>query len=210
MEPLAAIVARRKVEFENYKRQQAAKKEALATALRDKHRAVANDMHRAISANARIAERIDTETREGCSRRNGAACMDRQQRHACIMFVLKSMQEHFKARYCFPAQETILKFLKKSFGLDISLRTLNYDLSEMEAQGRIKRRRRLSRTKFTSTLYFITRKGARWFSALKKVFGFFTSSRLQNFANNTVLIHEDRFLNGQNQDSGGDPPPVPA
>jgi len=67
-------------------------------------------------------------------------------------------------KYCFPSQETLLRLLRKFYGIERSRRTLNRWLTDIESSGYIRRKRRIRRDPrigivFQSTLYRITKKG---------------------------------------------------
>lgn len=78
-------------------------------------------------------------------------------------------------RYCWPSQEAILDLLKRFHGLEVSRRTLNRYLNDMEGRGYFKRIRRTKtdeqgRKVFTSTLYVLGRRAYRLAGRLARVF----------------------------------------
>ena len=80
-----------------------------------------------------------------------------------VLEILQSFNEHYKKRYCYPAQQTILQVLKKRYSLRICTRMLNYWLRDLEDAGWINRLRRLRRgitgkLEFWTTLYKLTSK----------------------------------------------------
>lgn len=92
--------------------------------------------------------------------------MNLSRKAAPILAVLFRLNEHHGKKYCFPAQETILKHLTELCFHTICRRQLNYDLKCIENSGLIRRIRRHRRTRlrgmeFRSTLYQITRLGYR-------------------------------------------------
>jgi len=98
----------------------------------------------------------------------------------------------FGVPYCYPAQRTILLYLRLWERINISLRTLNYRLKKLEALGILKRQRRHRRGKQGdfqphTTLYKLAGPLAALFYIIKrtgqKVGAFF---RLQWIANNPI------------------------
>ena len=80
-----------------------------------------------------------------------------------VLQVLRGFCVAFKKRYCYPSQDTLLRSLNTKFGIEISKRSLNYWLRELEDEGWIGRLRRLRRGKtgeleFFTTLYTLKRK----------------------------------------------------
>ncbi len=81
----------------------------------------------------------------------------------CIEVRMLNKFLYYGKRYIYPTQKTMLKWLKDSCGITISIRTLNRDLRKLEDQGRLPRTRRITREpgegiKFRSTMYFMTKK----------------------------------------------------
>lgn len=105
----------------------------------------------------------------------------------------------FKKLYSYPAQKTLLLLADKYHGLKCSLRTLNRDLRRMEDEGRMRRKRRLTRKginrgRFTSTMYFLRRLAFKSAARLAK-WGerVLSLSRLPNLANNKSQRENEIF-----------------
>jgi len=196
VETLEDIYAARKADFE----QQKAETERRETERRQKHTAARkrdfSALQRTLTGKTREADKRDHSARPGRTRRNTGACFDPFERHARILYVIKFLSEG--RGYAWPGQDTMLALLRRWYGLHMSRRTLNYDLSSMEARGLIRRKRRLSWQGFKSTLYTLTKTGFRWWANLKKVFGLFKFSRVQSFAQDTVLLTQERAYSGRN------------
>jgi len=80
-----------------------------------------------------------------------------------IINCLDKTSKKYGKNYCYPAQLTILKNLKKHGGIEFSIRTLNRRLRVLEDNKLIKRKRRIKRCPergivFKSTLYKLTKK----------------------------------------------------
>lgn len=87
---------------------------------------------------------------------------------ACHKSEILSTLHHVMSRYgnvyCYPAQLTILKLLKKWYRLDISIATLNRHLRVLKDEFYMRRKRRIRRDKklgmvFNSTMYWIRLRG---------------------------------------------------
>jgi len=77
-----------------------------------------------------------------------------------FLLLLWDKIQHFQRHYIFPSQETLLVWLRNQGGLDVSRRTLNRYLRNLQNRqiiGRIRRVRHdpLKGMKFASTLYSI-------------------------------------------------------
>jgi len=164
-------------------------------------------LERSIKGQVALADKADTQIREfqheetnetfKRTRRNTACCLDPLERQARILCVLKWHCDFYGKNFCFPRQDTILKHLKRWYGLEMSKSCLNADLRLLEARGHIRRKRRLSWGKFTSTLYLITKLGLVWWRALQKAFGLFKADRFRNKRNNNVLLRNKGMYKGE-------------
>jgi len=188
MQSLEDIVKARQADFKQHKARKDEREKMSGLKTRSHKKAVFNELERGFGRSLTAAEKKDKAIRDGKSRRNTASALDPMERQARILCVLQYLNKTFKKAFCFPSQEKIQALLKRWYGLEVSNRTLNRDLNAMEARGHIKRKRRLSWTKFSSTLYTISKIGYVWWSALQKAFGLFKKNRLPNLANNNVLL----------------------
>ncbi len=108
---------------------------------------------------------------------------------AVMMTLFGVAKTHGKA-YCYPSQKTILALMEKYHGFEISRRTLNRDLFELEKDGFVRRTRRLTERgiragRFSSTLYRFTKKSFKFLYGLSKwVQGVFSVYRVPILAHN--------------------------
>lgn len=77
-----------------------------------------------------------------------------------ILDTVRALQKRYSSNYCYPSQTTLRSLLKQWHGIDLSERTLNRRLAEMEQEKSLRRRRRLKvgksgRLEFWTTLYYI-------------------------------------------------------
>lgn len=84
-----------------------------------------------------------------------------------IAKTLLAVAKKYEKAYCYPSQKHILRLLKKRHWIEISIRTLNRYLREMEDEGYFSRVRRLrcgegGKIVFCSTLYKIGGKLFNW------------------------------------------------
>jgi len=190
------LVKSRQADFEQQKAQSKEREEISSIRRRSHKKKQFNELERNFGRQIAAAEKSETDVREGRTRRNTASALDPMERQARILCVLQYLNKTFKKGYCFPSQEKITELLNRWYGLSMSNRTLNRDLNAMEARGHIKRTRRLSWTKFSSTCYEIKKIGYVWWSALQKAFGLFKKSRLPNLADNNVLLRNKDVYTG--------------
>lgn len=104
-----------------------------------------------------------------------------------FLLLLWDKMRHFKAHYVYPSQETFLKWLCNQGGLDVSRRTLNRYLRNLQNRqiiGRIRRVRRdpLKGLKFATTLYSIS-----WLGLYKLVrLGVITFKQAREYLKNSM------------------------
>ena len=122
-----------------------------------------------------------------------------ESRSSAILGTLVGVSKTYKKKYCYPSQAKIIDLLKKYHGFDISRRTLNRDLLELQKEGFITRMRRLRRSRsgallFSSTLYKFTHKAFKYLYGLGKwVQGVFSSFRVPKVAHNKSQIENEIF-----------------
>ena len=97
-------------------------------------------------------------------------------------FIVLSREK--KSKYCFPSQEKILDLLKRFYGVEISRRTLNRKLGQLEDAGYIRRIRRISRgddgrPRFASTIYVLAKKTYKLVYSIFRTF----SDHIKTFVN---------------------------
>lgn len=127
-----------------------------------------------------------------------------------VVEYLKKLCEFHKKKYCFPSQDTIMKYCQEWEGEKISKRTLNRILVQLEEEGWISRACRHKQNAdgtwiFRSSLYLLTEKV---FNACEKAVvkakKFFTNMGLPEMANN--LFIRKRIIQGGTTSEGASPP----
>lgn len=71
-----------------------------------------------------------------------------------ILATLQGFSLHWKKKYCYPNQKTLLKTLKNNWRMSICRRTLNYHLAWLEKNKYIKRYKAHYRDKLTGKFVF--------------------------------------------------------
>jgi len=204
---LEELVKRRKNDFQSSKAAKERQEAKLMLKSKANRKMKHSSLERSIRGQVALADKSDKEIREfqheetnetvKRTRRNAACCLDPLERQARILCVLKWHCDHHGKKFCFPSQDTILKHLKRWYGLEMSKSCLNADLRLLEARGHIRRKRRLTWGKFTSTLYSIPKLGLVWWRALQKAFGLFKTDRFRNMRNNNVLLRNKGMYKGE-------------
>jgi len=132
--------------------------------------------------------------------------------YCCIISTLKALSSKFNKAYCFPSQASLVSLLARFYGVSICRSTLNNYLSILEAQGYIRRIKRIKRLpsgalRFASTVYILTheaykllhRFGSSLFSAGVRVFS--RARKIVYHPRATIEVH--RY-----EPSSPDPPPL--
>ncbi len=89
-----------------------------------------------------------------------------------LLDILQGIQKKYgKRNYCFPSQNTLMRLLKDCHRMIVSKRTLNRWLRRMEDLGLIWRKRRLTRTAFRTTAYYILQWGQKAAAKVRKNIG---------------------------------------
>lgn len=111
------------------------------------------------------------------------------QKEAIVITLFRVARKYEKA-YCYPSQKRLLGLLRKYRELQISRRTLNRRLSELEGEGFFTRVRRHragpgGRMVFNSTLYKLGGRAFNWFYQLgdqvKRFFSFYRVPKLAQY-----------------------------
>lgn len=114
---------------------------------------------------------------------------------AAIAKTLLAIAKKYEKGYCYPSQRHILRLLRQRQWIDISLRTLNRYLKEMEEEGYFSRVRRLrcgqgGKIVFCSTLYKLGGKLFNWVykevSWGKRLFSFFRLPKMAQYETHRV------------------------
>ncbi len=119
-----------------------------------------------------------------------------------ILDTLRGLMERYEKRYVYPSQLTLLKLLRENHRRDISLRSLNRRLSEMESLGLISRIQRTIKAANGKRLYITSAYylGAAVSAFLEKVIAparrALSVFRLPKLANNTLRqeIYNQRMV----------------
>lgn len=110
-----------------------------------------------------------------------------------VLDTLRGIQTRYGRKYCWPSQEKLLERLKTCHGIEITRRTLNYWLKDLQDRKLIHRIRRLTRGRFMSTAYYICTKAEKNVSKIRKIIGYakrlrsifpVSPYRVQNLAHN--------------------------
>lgn len=125
-----------------------------------------------------------------------------------ILDILEGLKRTYKRKYCFPAQNTIIRLLKENHAIRMSLSTLNRRLRRLEKLRFIKRIRRLSRKAFRSTVYYVCDRVGVTSGKIKKILGYAKRlascyPRLSKLTNDMITT-KSSFVRG-----GLKPPPAP-
>ena len=113
-----------------------------------------------------------------------------ESRGEAILGCLFGVSLKYGKRYCYPSQNKIQQLLFDYHYIEISNRTLNRDLLELEEDGFLERLRRTKKMcggkkMFTSTLYKFKAKAYIWLNSLgkwvKKVFSFFRLPKMADY-----------------------------
>lgn len=113
-----------------------------------------------------------------------------ESRKEAIMSCLFGVSMKYGKKYCYPSQAKLEQLLSTYHDFDISNRTLNRDLREMEDEGwfgRTRRTKKVGRGKkiFTSTLFKFKAKAYIWLNSLmkwgKKVFSSFRLPKMADY-----------------------------
>ncbi|MDX8400884.1 MAG: hypothetical protein R8K20_11665 [Gallionellaceae bacterium] len=154
--------------------------------------------------NDRLSAIRKSHAKDGRTRANLASLHTKEHRFSAILAIIKGLAGKHSKSYCFPGQDTICWLLWRYYGICVSRRTLNYDLQNLDDSGAISRVRRHTRAgrKFrpSSTLYMLTKKGAKMLGLFAKLFKFLRNTRVQNIAQ-----HTSHSSNGERL-YGGKPP----
>ncbi|MDX8399979.1 MAG: hypothetical protein R8K20_06995 [Gallionellaceae bacterium] len=192
----AEIVSQRQAAFNQQREVERDAEQMRATRSQSNVKCKFNEMERCFQRQAVAVDKADKEPRPEHARRNTASCLSSTERQARILCVLKYLSDLYGKTKVFPSQDKILTLINRWYGLAMSRRTLNRDLNSMEVLGLFKRRRRLSWSKFSSTMYLITKTGVKWWSAFQKAFGFFNKNRVPNMAHNNVDLRSKGHIQG--------------
>ncbi|MBA7704206.1 hypothetical protein ES703_113007 [subsurface metagenome] len=103
-----------------------------------------------------------------------------------FLLLLWDKMRYFKAHYVYPSQETLRKWLCNQGGLDVSIRTLNRYLRELQNRQIIGRIRRIRHDPFKGMLFATTIYSIS-FLGLKKLqmVGVITWQELREYINNS-------------------------
>lgn len=125
-----------------------------------------------------------------------------------ILDLLKGMSKKYDKKYCYPAQETILELLKKFHGIVMSIRTLNRRLAKLQKMGLIRRIRRLTRSAWTSSAYYVCDRVGVASARVKKILG--CSKRLAPIYPSQLPKLADNKINTKSRFVSGGPKSPPA
>lgn len=122
-----------------------------------------------------------------------------------IVALLVGLARRTGRAYVFPAQETIIKMLQKSYNITMSRATLNRHLKALECMGWFRRQRRHKKAadgslEMHSTLYTLAREafhmfGARFAAPVDKL-----KSRVNNSLSYAVSIMGQKNPKGENKE----------
>lgn len=142
------------------------------------------------AAMERATRPIKAAIREGerqAGLKYAAARHSKGTRQAAILAVLAYLEHRHRKTYAFPSQEKLLSLLWRMHGIQMSRRTLNRDLAELEGMSAIARTRRHTRKRgagfvFRSTLYQIKRAALGLLAGIRRLFDVLASPRVPNSA----------------------------
>lgn len=123
-----------------------------------------------------------------------------------VLDTLRGIIDSYKKsgrKYCFPSQDTILDKLAQFHHINICKRTLNNWLAKLVRLGLIYRIRRLSRVRFTSTVYYLLDRGGAGVVRAKKIIG--AAKRISAILPSRVKKIANNRHTAQCQYSGGAP-----
>ncbi len=92
----------------------------------------------------------------------------------CILQAVAWLSRHAGKGYCYPSQAALVKILTASYHIKRCRRTLNYELSDLERHGYIRRLRRTHEGEngqpvFASTLYALKKRALAFLGTIVKI-----------------------------------------
>ena len=121
-----------------------------------------------------------------------------------ILQAIAWLCRHKEKRYCFPSQAALVKILSNTYSIKRCRRTLNYQLSDLERHGYIRRLRRTHEGKdgqivFASTIYRLASRGLAFLGRIVKCL---SHAGVAAWARAKKIAHEDNWPRVQSLLSG--------